>query len=140
MTKSAGTTDRQLVSWCFEPSQPLGIVSRLKTDFNPSLSYLANKSFNANHNISAAQIKYFTQNPHNIFVESNSISTAQLKYFFTQNLLQHISYFIENTNLFQEVEFFLWIRPCDKARRDKMQQCNQVRKRDKVRLDDKVRK
>ena len=26
------------VSWCFEPSQPLGITSGLKTSFNPSLS------------------------------------------------------------------------------------------------------
>ena len=38
---------RNRVSWCFEPSQPLGILSGLKMNFNPP-----HKSFNVNHNIS----------------------------------------------------------------------------------------
>ena len=38
------------VSWCVEPSQLLGIVSRLKTNFSPSLSHSAQKSFNVDHN------------------------------------------------------------------------------------------
>ena len=36
------------VSWCFEPSQPVGIISGLKTNSIPSLSYSAHKSFNTN--------------------------------------------------------------------------------------------
>ena len=43
-----------LVSWCFEVSQPLGITEVLKTNFNPSLGYSAHKSFNTSHNISTA--------------------------------------------------------------------------------------
>ena len=46
-------------SWYFEPSQPLWIISGLKTNFYPSLSYSAHKSFKTNHNISTAQLKYF---------------------------------------------------------------------------------
>ena len=37
---------------CFGPSQPLGIISRLKTNFDPSRNYSAHKSFNTNHDIS----------------------------------------------------------------------------------------
>ena len=36
--------------------QPLGIISALKTNSNPSLSYCANKSFKSNNNISTAQL------------------------------------------------------------------------------------
>ena len=54
----------RLVSRCFEPSQPLGITSGLKTNFHPSLSYSAHKSFKTNHNISTAQFKYFTTHTH----------------------------------------------------------------------------
>ena len=45
-----------LVSWCFEPSQTLRILSRLKTNFYPSLSYPAPQSYfkKDNHNCSAA--------------------------------------------------------------------------------------
>ena len=43
----------------FESSQPLGIISGLKTNFDPSLSISAHKSFNANHRISMAQVKTF---------------------------------------------------------------------------------
>ena len=32
-----------LVSWCFEPIQPLRITSGLKTNFSPSLSYSTHK-------------------------------------------------------------------------------------------------
>ena len=42
---------RKSVSWCFEPSRPLGIILGLKANFNPCLSYSACKSFNTNHNI-----------------------------------------------------------------------------------------
>ena len=45
----------QLVSWYFEPSQPLGIISGLKTNFNPSLSYSACKSLHVNRNMSTVQ-------------------------------------------------------------------------------------
>ena len=48
----------QLVSWCFEPSQPLGITSGLKTNSKSSLRYSAHKSFKTN-NISIAQMKNF---------------------------------------------------------------------------------
>ena len=45
-----------LVSWCFESSQPLGIISGLKKkELNPSLSYSAQESFNTNHTTSVAQ-------------------------------------------------------------------------------------
>ena len=48
------------VSWCFEPSQPVGIISGLKTNSIPSLSYSAHQSFNTNHNVSKTQVTYFT--------------------------------------------------------------------------------
>ena len=40
--------EEELVYWCFEPPQPLGIISGPKTNFNSSLSYSAHKSFNSN--------------------------------------------------------------------------------------------
>ena len=60
----------QLVSWCFEPSQPLGIISKLNTNFNPSFSFSAHKLFTTNHNTSAAQFKDFTTHIH--FFPSNT--------------------------------------------------------------------
>ena len=39
-----------LVSWCFEPSQPLRVISGLKTNFSLSLSYFVHKSLDTNHN------------------------------------------------------------------------------------------
>ena len=33
------TTNNCLAGWCFEPSQPLGIIPGLKRNTNPSLSY-----------------------------------------------------------------------------------------------------
>ena len=48
------------VSWCFERSQPLGSISGLKTNSNPSLSYSAHQSIKTNHSISTALLKYFT--------------------------------------------------------------------------------
>ena len=48
------------VSRYFEHSQPLGIISRLKTNFNPSPSYSAHTSNNVNYNISMAELQYFT--------------------------------------------------------------------------------
>ena len=39
----------RLVSWCFEPNQPLRIISGLKTNFNPFFSYSTHKSVNSNH-------------------------------------------------------------------------------------------
>ena len=44
--------ERENASRCFEPSQSLRIISGLKTNFNPSLSYSAYKSLNINHNFS----------------------------------------------------------------------------------------
>ena len=38
-----------LVNWCFEPSQPLGIISGQKTNSNSSLSNSAHKSFKTTH-------------------------------------------------------------------------------------------
>ena len=43
----------------FWASQPLGIISWLKTNLNPSLCYSAHKSFNTNHSISVAQVNIF---------------------------------------------------------------------------------
>ena len=40
------------VGWCFEPSQPLRIISGLKTNFNPSFNYSTHKSLKVNHNFS----------------------------------------------------------------------------------------
>ena len=45
-----------LVSWCFEPSQALGVTSGLNTTSNQSLSYSAHKSLNIDHNISTPQL------------------------------------------------------------------------------------
>ena len=45
-----------LVSWCFEPSQPLGVTSGLNTKFGLSLSYSAHKSPDIDHNIPTAQL------------------------------------------------------------------------------------
>ena len=42
-------------------SSSLLIISGLKTNFNPSLSYSAHKSFNTDHNISIAHFIYFTE-------------------------------------------------------------------------------
>ena len=54
-----GGWSEQYVSWCFEPSQPLRIISGLKEDFNPSLRYSAYESMNAYHNFSTTQLKIF---------------------------------------------------------------------------------
>ena len=110
-----------LVCWSFEPSQPRRIISGLKTNFNPSFSYSAHKSFKTNHNISTA---YFKKN-HNTHTHTHSLSlslthththsmepkyfSSKWKYFFTHNLLQHTPYFIEHANLFQVVKMFLTI-------------------------------
>ena len=48
----AARSNCNLVSWCFEPSQPVGMISGQKTNFNPSLSRSADKLFNSNHNTS----------------------------------------------------------------------------------------
>ena len=53
LTSQAYQQSEMLVSWSFEPSQPLGIISGLKTNSNPSLSHTALKSCRTNHNISA---------------------------------------------------------------------------------------
>ena len=53
-------TVSKLVSWCFEPSQPLMITSGLKTNFSPSLTYSADKSLNVNHDFPTTQLKCFT--------------------------------------------------------------------------------
>ena len=50
-------------SWRFEPSQTPGIISGLKTNSNPSLTYTY-KSFKTTHNISITQFKYFTTHTH----------------------------------------------------------------------------
>ena len=46
VTVSENVTAQKLVSWCFELSQPLKIISGLKTNFIPSVSCSAHKSFN----------------------------------------------------------------------------------------------
>ena len=48
--------EEDLVSWCFELSQPLGVTLALNTNSNLSFSYSAHKSFNVNHNISTAHL------------------------------------------------------------------------------------
>ena len=45
-----------LVSWCFEPSQPLGVTSGLNMTFNQCHSYSARKTLNIDRNISTAQL------------------------------------------------------------------------------------
>ena len=49
---------RLLVSWCFEPSQPLGVTSGLNTNSNLYLSYFAHKSFDTGTIF--LQYNYFT--------------------------------------------------------------------------------
>ena len=44
-------TTNQLVTWCFEPSQPQRITSGLKTTFSLSPSYSLNKLSNVSHKI-----------------------------------------------------------------------------------------
>ena len=57
-----------LVSWCFEPSQPLGIISGLKTNFTPSLSYSAHQSFNTSKQTKFEyNAAYFSQNKKRFF-------------------------------------------------------------------------
>ena len=46
---TVSSTGGYLVSWCFEPSQPLRIIPGLTTNFNPSLSCSAYKSLDVNH-------------------------------------------------------------------------------------------
>ena len=82
-----------LVSWCFEPSRPLGITPGLKTNFSPSLGYSAHKSLNVYHNFFTASFFvclfvfvffYGTVKTYHIINVNNSLSKH-----FTQNLLQH---------------------------------------------------
>ena len=40
--------EQYILSWCLEPSQPLWIISGLKTNPSPSLSFSAHKSDNVN--------------------------------------------------------------------------------------------
>ena len=82
------------VSWCFEPSQPLGILSGLKTNSKPSLSYSAHKPSKANKNISTAQLFQTYTHIHKITHISTkpqlfciTVKMFQLKYFSTRNLL-----------------------------------------------------
>ena len=97
----------QLVNWCYEPSQPLGVTSGLNTNSNLSLSYSAHKSFNINHNIFTAQLFKAYARAHtrtlthththiksHIFLQNHKHLISQLKYFSTQNLLQNTLYFI----------------------------------------------
>ena len=49
---------QHLISWCFEPSQHLGIISEMKTNLNPSLTFSAHKSFNIGHNIFFSRHSY----------------------------------------------------------------------------------
>ena len=53
-----GSPRGQLVG--VESSQPLGFISGLQTNSNPFLSYSAQESFKTNHNLSTAQLEYFT--------------------------------------------------------------------------------
>ena len=88
------TQSRELVGWCFKPGQPQGIISRLKTNSNPSLSYSAHKSFKTNLNISTAQFKYFTTHTHNI--------STEVKYFFvTITIFLYIKFTSTNLILYR---------------------------------------
>ena len=50
-----GKINRQLVRWCFEPSQPLG----LNTNSNLLISYSAHKSLHTNHNNFHSKVFFF---------------------------------------------------------------------------------
>ena len=61
LTKLKKTTKKKnnfvkSVSKCFEPSQPLGVVSGLKTRSKPSLTYSARRSPYINQNFSTISI------------------------------------------------------------------------------------
>ena len=60
-----------LVSWCFEPSQPLGVTLGLNTNPNLSVSYSAHKSFNINHNISTAHLVKHTHSKKIAYISTN---------------------------------------------------------------------
>ena len=78
-----------LVSWCFEPSQPLGVTWGLNTNSNLYLGYSAHKSFHTHTHTHTPTQKQ--QQLYNIFLLNHNISLSQLKYFFTRSFLQHIS-------------------------------------------------
>ena len=71
------------VSWCFEPSQLLGVTPGLNTISNQSVSYSAHKSLNIDHNISVAQLfqTYTHTYPKlHIFLQNHNFSVSQLKF------------------------------------------------------------
>ena len=72
-----------LVSWCFEPCQPLGVTSGLKTNSNLSLSYPAHQSFNIYHNI--LQHSYF-EHTHMHTQNHTYLNKPIHLHFFPQNL------------------------------------------------------
>ena len=62
----------RLISWCFEPSQPLGVTSRQNTTSNQSPSYSAYKSLNIDLNISKHNNFKHTQN--STFLENHMMT------------------------------------------------------------------
>ena len=78
----------------FWACQRLRIISGLKTNFNPSLSYSSTLS----------TIFFFYNIVKIIHVKNYNNSLSE---HFTQNVLQHTSYLTIHTNLFQEVNIFL---------------------------------
>ena len=77
-----------LASWCFQPSQPLRIISELKTIFSPSLTYSANKSLNVNNDF----LRHSKNISHNVFQQLCPLT-----------LQQHGLYFVAHTNISQKV-------------------------------------
>ena len=89
----------QLVSWCFEPSQPLGFTSGLNTTSEQSLSYSAHKSLTIDHNSSTAQLFQKHSHTHiyiyitsHTFLQNHNFSVSQLEYF-SLNVSPHKIYF-----------------------------------------------
>ena len=107
--------DAVVVSWCFEPSQPVGIISGLKTSMAQFLhththththAHTHTHTHTQTHTHAHTHTHTYT---HTIFLHNHIISTTKLKYFCTQNLLEYTSYSIEHTSLFQGVKISLWI-------------------------------
>ena len=78
----------------FWASQPLGIISWLKTNLNPSLCYSAHKSFNTNHSISVAQVNIFYTLHLNFFffyVFQSSLKCLMLIWYLNHRMLQQLT-------------------------------------------------
>ena len=74
-----------LVSWCFEPSQPLGVTSGLNTNSDLFLSYSAHESPNIDHNISTAQL-------FQIYTQITRISTKPHTFYIIVKIFLHVNF------------------------------------------------